>query len=112
MHDAKPRMRCSEFVEDTAGRVIRTIVDSDDFKIRIIDFHECRERGRKFFFFIARRKKNRDARAFRIRSRRKILDPRELGCAVSNADAVGKPEKCDKTKKCESEKMHGNWCQR
>ncbi len=56
MHDAEPRMRSGIIVENAPGRIIRTVVYGDDLEIRVIDFHQSGESGRKFFLFIARGK--------------------------------------------------------
>ncbi len=56
MHDAEPRMRSGKIVENAPGRIIRTIVHRDNFEIRIINFHQRGEGGRKFFLLIARGK--------------------------------------------------------
>jgi len=105
-------MRGSKLVEDAAGRFLRTVVDSDDLQIRVINFHQRAECGPQFFFFVTRREENRDAWTIGIGCGREILDPRKANGAISNAEAVGEPEERNETKEDQSEKMHGNWCQR
>ncbi|SRR5258706_7213055 len=53
VHSAEPGMGGRDFVEDAAGGVFRTVVYGDDLEIRVIDFHQSGESGRKFFLFIA-----------------------------------------------------------
>ena len=110
--NAKPRMRGSKLVEDAAGRVLRTVVDGDDLQIRIIDFHQRVECGGEFFFFVTRREENRNARTTAVGCRCEILDPGKTNGAIGNAEAVSEPEERNETKENQSEKMHGNWCQR
>src|SRR6266446_5635807 len=105
-------MRRSEVVEDASSRIFRTVINGDDLQIWVIDFHQCGERGRQFFFFVPRGEENRYARTLCIRRRREILDPRQTHGAICNAESVGQPEECDDSEENESEKMHGNWFQR
>src|SRR5882762_10271925 len=112
MHDAEPRMRSGEIVEDAAGRVSRTVVYGDDLKIRIVNFHQCGQSGRKFFLFIASRKDQRNSRRVRVHSRRETFQPWEADRAVGSAQTVSEPKKRDQAKKYESKNMHGNWCRR
>jgi hypothetical protein len=110
--NAKPRMRGSEFVKDAACRVLRPVVDGNYLQIQVIDFHQRGERGGQFFFFVTRREEHRDTRAIGVGCRREIPDPGEADGAKGNAKAVGEPEERNETKENQSEKMHGNWCQR
>jgi len=112
VHNTKPRMRGSETVEDAAGGVLRTVIHGDDLQIRVIDFHQRGECGGQFFFFVPRREEHRDTRTTGVGYRREILDPGEADGAKGNAKAVGEPEERSETKENQSEKMHGNWCQR
>src|SRR5258708_40358107 len=102
-------MRGGELVQDAAGRVLRTIIDSDDLQIRIVDFHQRGEGGGQFFFFVTRRQENRDARTIGVGRGCETLDPGKAHGAISNAKAVWEPEERNETRENQSEKMHGNW---
>jgi len=56
MHDAEPRMRCGIIVENVPGRIIQRSSHSDNFKIRIVNFHQRGESRGKFFSLVARGK--------------------------------------------------------
>src|SRR4029077_3570325 len=103
-------MRGSKIVEDAARGVTRAVINRYHLEMRIVELHECSESAGKFFFLVARAKENRDSRAIGIRRGRKILHPGKSKRAVSDAESVSEPEKCDGSKEKDSEKMHGDWC--
>src|SRR5271154_7184864 len=98
-----------KFIENAPRRVLRAVVDRDDFEMRIIQRGQRRERARKFFFFIARGKDQGNARALGVLRRCKISDPGNFRCAVGDAEPLEDPKGRDQGKKKESKNMHQNW---
>src|SRR6266850_8019310 len=68
MHGAEPRMRSGIIIENASGRIIRTVVHGDNFKIRIVNFHQRGESRGKFFFLVARGKDQRNSRTVCVQS--------------------------------------------
>ena len=92
VHNAQPGMCVRKLIQDSSRRVLRPIIDGNDFQSRIIDFHQRRKSGGQLLFLIARRKKNGDSGTLRIRRRRKISYPRQLYRSVSNPEPVAHPK--------------------
>ena len=53
VHNAQPWMRRRKLVQDSTRGVLRTVIDGDHLDVRIIHFHERRERCWQLFFLVS-----------------------------------------------------------
>jgi hypothetical protein len=98
VNDAQSWMCLCKLIKDLPRFVLRTVINGDDFQVRIVDFHKRRKCGGQFFFFVARCEEDRDSWTLPIRGRREISDPWKVDGSVGNPETVGEPKQRDQPK--------------
>ena len=115
MHHAKALVPARKLIQDSSCAILRAVIHSDDFEVRVIDGRKGGERPGQLLFFIPCGKNQRNVRAISIGSGKKILDPGQANGAVRRPQSMEDPEERYQSEERQSDSVldfpRQNWCQ-